>query len=126
MSLSRSPMCTHRSGACKRAVACRRFSNHRTLSFCSMGTRVGLTLPLRALVPLNFLRLQNFTAAKRERQALRRYCQAGMHQQATTGVMPQAPLVVSAGHTLVEHPDGTDVLAFETKLGGVVQNQHRF
>jgi hypothetical protein len=39
-------------------------SSQRTLSFCSIGTGVGLTLLLRALVPLNFWRVQNLTAAR--------------------------------------------------------------
>ena len=33
------------------------------LSFFSIGTRVGLTFFLSAAVPLNFFRVQNFTAA---------------------------------------------------------------
>src|SRR4051812_6442574 len=118
MSLSRSPICTQRSGCWKSAVDWRTFSNHRTLSFSSMGTRVGLILRLRALVPLNFLRVQNFMAAKREGQALGRHRQACMHQQTTTGVVPQASLIILAGDAFVEHPDGPDVLALETKLRG--------
>ncbi len=35
----------------------------RTLSFYSMGTRVGLIFFLRAFVPLNFFLVQNLTAA---------------------------------------------------------------
>ena len=64
MSLSRSPTWTHRAGSPSSAVDCLRFSSQRTLSFCSIGMRVGLTFPLRALVPLNFLRVQNLTAAR--------------------------------------------------------------
>jgi hypothetical protein len=37
---------------------------HRLLSFCSIGTRVGLILRLSAAVPLNFFRVQNLTVAK--------------------------------------------------------------
>ena len=42
----------------------RRFSSQRTLSLCSMGTRVGLILRLRAAVPSNVWRDQNFTAER--------------------------------------------------------------
>jgi hypothetical protein len=48
-----------------------------------------------------------------------------MHQQAATGVMPQTAVAILAGHASLEHADGPDVLALETKFGGVVQNQHR-
>ncbi len=63
MSLSRSPTCTQRSGAENSDADWRRFSSQGKLSFCSIGTRVGLTLRLRAFVPLNVCRDQNFTAA---------------------------------------------------------------
>lgn len=43
---------------------CRKLSSHRTLSFFSIGTRVGLIFLLRLAVPLNFLRVQNFTAER--------------------------------------------------------------
>jgi hypothetical protein len=43
-------------------VDCFRFCSHRTLSFFSMGTRVGLIFLLSAAVPLNLSRVQNFTA----------------------------------------------------------------
>ena len=39
-------------------------SSHRTLSLPSIGIRVGLTFRFRALVPLNFFLVQNFTAAR--------------------------------------------------------------
>jgi hypothetical protein len=39
-------------------------SSHRMLSLRSMGTLVGLTFRFKAAVPLNFLLVQNFTAAK--------------------------------------------------------------
>ena len=41
---------------------CRKLSSQRMLSFFSMGIRVGLIFLLSALVPLNLLRDQNFTA----------------------------------------------------------------
>src|SRR3989338_2774356 len=62
MSLSRSPIWTHRSGAPINSVERRRLSSQRMLSFCSIGTRVGLTLRASAFVPLNFSRDQNFAA----------------------------------------------------------------
>ena len=42
---------------------CFKFSNHRMLSFFSMGIRVGLIFFLSAAVPLNFFLVQNLTAA---------------------------------------------------------------
>src|SRR3954470_10590368 len=63
MSLSRSPIWTHRDGSPSRRVDCSRFSSQRTLSLASMGTRVGLTLRFKALVPLNLLRVQNLITA---------------------------------------------------------------
>ena len=51
----------------------RRFSSQRMLSFCSIGTRVGLILRLSAAVPLNCCRDQNFTADEPQRQTLRRH-----------------------------------------------------
>jgi hypothetical protein len=39
-----------------------RLSSHRTLSFCSIGTRVGLIFRLSAVVPLNLSRVQNLAA----------------------------------------------------------------
>src|SRR3954447_4132712 len=65
MSLSRSPIWTHRAGAPSKAMDWRRFSSQRMLSLASMGTRVGLTLRLSAAVPLNCRRDQNFTPAAR-------------------------------------------------------------
>src|SRR5208337_5044463 len=56
-------MCTQRCGSLSNADDCLRFSSHRTLSFSSIGTRVGLIFFLSALHPLNFFRVQNFTAA---------------------------------------------------------------
>jgi hypothetical protein len=44
-------------------VDCFKFSNHRMLSFFSMGIRVGLIFFLSAAVPFNFFRVQNLTAA---------------------------------------------------------------
>src|SRR3954453_9985889 len=64
MSLSRSPIWTHRAGAPSKAMDWRRFSSQRMLSLASMGTRVGLTLRLSAAVPLNCCRDQNFTAER--------------------------------------------------------------
>ena len=43
---------------------CLRFSNHRKLSFSSIGTRVGLILRLSAFVPLNLSLVQNLIAVK--------------------------------------------------------------
>src|SRR6267378_648826 len=63
MSLSRSPMWTHRPGSPRSSVDCWTFSSHRMLSFFSMGMRVGLIFFLSAAVPLNFFRVQNLTAA---------------------------------------------------------------
>ncbi|NUB05174.1 hypothetical protein FW320_03090 [Azospirillum sp. Vi22] len=51
-----------RPGSPNSSVVRRRFSSQRTLSFCSMGTRVGLIFLLRAAVPLNLVRVQNLTA----------------------------------------------------------------
>src|SRR5262245_42937443 len=53
----------HRDGSSSNLVDCLRFSNQRTLSLASMGTRVGFTFRFKALVPLNLLRVQNLTAA---------------------------------------------------------------
>ncbi len=64
MSLSRSPTWMKRPGCPRSSIDCRKFSSHRTLSVFSIGTRVGFTFFFSALVPLNFLRVQNFTAAK--------------------------------------------------------------
>ena len=50
-------------GARDISMDCFSFSNHRMLSFFSMGTRVGLIFFLSAAVPVNFLRIQNLTAA---------------------------------------------------------------
>jgi hypothetical protein len=47
-----------------RSIDCLRLSSHRTLSFFSIGTRVGLIFFLSCAAPLNFFRVQNFTAAK--------------------------------------------------------------
>ena len=60
-------------------VDCRRFSNHRMLSFCSIGTRVGLIFVLSAAVPLNFLRVQNLIAASPNGKPFGRDRQARMH-----------------------------------------------
>src|SRR4051812_10147412 len=57
MSFSRSPTWTSRAGSPSSAVAWRMFSSQRTLSFASIGTRVGLTRRLSAFVPLNVLAL---------------------------------------------------------------------
>src|SRR5260221_13561782 len=62
MQLSRSHIWMPRPGSPKSSVDCFRFSRHRMLSFFSMGTRVGLIFLLRAAVPLNLSRVQNFTA----------------------------------------------------------------
>ena len=43
-------MCTHRPGSPNHAVDCLKFSNHRKLSFSSIGTRVGLIVRFNALV----------------------------------------------------------------------------
>src|SRR5215471_11548001 len=64
MSLSRSPICTHRAGSPSFAVDCLRFCSQRMLSLCSIGTRVGLIFFFSAAVPLNFFRFQNLMAAK--------------------------------------------------------------
>ncbi|MCY1158283.1 MAG: hypothetical protein MOP51_1306 [Citricoccus sp.] len=64
MSLSRSPMWTQRAGSPNSSVVRRMLSSHRTLSFPSIGTRVGLIRLFRALVPLNVLRVQNLTAPR--------------------------------------------------------------
>ena len=42
---------------------CFMLSSQRMLSFFSIGTRVGLIFFFSAAVPLNFFRVQNFTAA---------------------------------------------------------------
>jgi hypothetical protein len=52
-----------RSGCPSRSIDCLRLSSQRTLSFFSMGTRAGLIFFLSCAVPLNFFRVQNFTAA---------------------------------------------------------------
>src|SRR5215831_19022993 len=52
-----------RDGSSSNFVDCLKFSNQRTLSLASMGTRVGFTFRFRALVPLNLLRVQNLIAA---------------------------------------------------------------
>jgi hypothetical protein len=62
MSLSRSATWTQRPGSPRSSTDCRRLSSQRTLSFRSIGTRVGLTLRLSAAVPLNFARVQTFAA----------------------------------------------------------------
>lgn len=64
MSLSRSPMWTQRSGAPISSVDRRRLSSQRTLSFRSIGTRVGLIFRFSAAVPLNLSRDQTFTAVR--------------------------------------------------------------
>ena len=56
-------MWTSRSGEPISAVAARRPESQRMLTFCSIGTRVGLTWRLSAFVPLKRLRVQNFAAA---------------------------------------------------------------
>jgi hypothetical protein len=63
MSASRSPTWTHRAASPSSRVGRVTFSNQRTLSFCSIGTVVGLIVRLAAFVPLNPLRDQNLTAA---------------------------------------------------------------
>jgi len=60
-------------------VDCFKFSNHRMLSFFSMGIRVGLIFFLSAAVPLNFFRVQNLTAANPRRHARDRNREARMH-----------------------------------------------
>jgi len=64
MSLSRSPIWTHRPGSPSSSVDCRTFSNHLTLSFLSMATRVGLIFFFSAAAPLNFSRVQNLAAVR--------------------------------------------------------------
>jgi hypothetical protein len=49
--LSRSPMWMQRWGSFNKAVDCLRFSNQRMLSFCPMGTRVGLIFFFKSLQP---------------------------------------------------------------------------
>jgi len=43
---------------------CRMFSGERQLSFCSIGTRVGLMCRWSSERPLNCFLVQNFTAAR--------------------------------------------------------------
>src|SRR6195952_3890570 len=61
MSLSRSPMCTQRSGCASTSLDCLRFSNHRKLSFSSMGRRADFFF-FSAVVPSCSTRLQNLIA----------------------------------------------------------------
>ena len=119
MSLSRSPMWTHRDGSPSSSVDCLRFSSQRTLSFCSIGMRVRLTLPLRALVPLNFLRVQNLTAARPSGSALGGEDEAGVHEHPAEG-HGGVP-----GLEQREPADRVGPIAPEAELGGVVQDQDR-
>src|SRR5215831_18237317 len=64
MSLSRSPICTHHPGSPSVAVDCLRFCSQRTLSLCSIGTRVELIFFFSAALPLNFFRFHNLMTAK--------------------------------------------------------------
>jgi hypothetical protein len=89
-----------RSGRFKRTVDCFKFSNHRMLSFCSIGTRVGLILFLSALVPLNFCRVQNLIAAN-QRETLCRDRQTRVHQNSAAGVVIGAAKVVLASRALI-------------------------
>jgi hypothetical protein len=57
-------MWTQRSGAPDNSVERRSLSSQRVLSFCAMGTRVGLIFRLIAGVPVNVSRDQNFAAVR--------------------------------------------------------------
>src|SRR4030088_3593441 len=96
MSLSRSPICTHRPGSSRSSVDCFRLSNHRMLSFFSMGTRVGLIFFLSAAVPFEFLAGPELDRRQSEWQALGRYHEARMHQDAANRVRSEAARLVSS------------------------------
>src|SRR3954463_661814 len=123
MSLSRSPIWTHRAGAPSKAMDWRRFSSQRMLSLASMGTRVGLTLRLSAAVPLNCCRDQNFTAERPNGRpsvvTAREEC-----MKATDRVHPEAAgFVLTAVHAAGD-ADRLGALALERELGGVLDHQN--
>ncbi len=125
MSLSRSPTCTQRSGAANSDVDWRRFSSQRKLSFCSIGTRVGLTLRLSAFVPLNFCRDQNFTAASPSgRPSLVTASEACMSRH-TQRVHANLTCFVTPSVDGAGDPDGVMALALERELGRILEDQYR-
>ena len=124
MSLSRSPMWTHRPGSASNAVDCWTFSSHRMLSFFSIGTRVGLIFFLSAAVPLNFFRVQIY-CRQPKRQTFARHRQARVHQDAADRVRSQATGLVPAAVDALGDPDRLCVLSLKAELGGVMEHKNR-
>src|SRR3954467_344915 len=136
MSLSRSPIWTHRAGAPSKAMDWRRFSSQRMLSLASMGTRVGLTLRLSAAVPLNCCRDQNFTAERpngrpsvvtAREECMRRPQTVCIRKRAALSWPRLTPQVAGFVLTAVR-PAGDagrlGALALERDLGGVLDQQN--
>ena len=102
---------------------CRRFSSQRMLSFFSIGTRVGFIFLLSAAVPLNFFRVQNFTAANPSGSPWVVTAKTGMHQHSADSMMAQATALVAAAIDALGHADGAHVRALKGELRGVLDQR---
>ncbi|MGY3219756.1 hypothetical protein ACVIM5_000363 [Bradyrhizobium sp. USDA 4512] len=85
------------------------------LSFCSIGTRVGLIFRFSAVVPLNFLRVQNLYCRQSERKPLGRYGETRMHQDAA----------LCASCRLARKADQVRLLALEAEVRRVMEDEDR-
>jgi hypothetical protein len=98
------------------------FSSQRSLSFCSMGTRVGLIFFLSAAVPLNFDRVQNLMAEMPRGTPLQRNGQARMHQKPTDRVHPETVGLVLTAVDPIRDPDLLGPLSLVGQFRRVLQN----
>src|SRR4051812_3006024 len=114
MSLSRSPIWTHRPGSPNSAVDWRMFSSHRMLSLCSIGTRVGLIF--QGCGALELLPGPEFHRCQPERQPLGRDRQAGVHQKPADGVHPEAAGFVLAAVDPASQADPLGALSLVREL----------
>src|SRR5882762_1888624 len=125
MSLSRSPMWMHRAGSPRSSVDCWTFSNHRMLSFFSMGTRVGLIFFLSAAVPLNFFRVQNLTAAKPSGSPSVVTAKLECIRMPQNRVRSQATCLVAAAVDALGFTNRLGLLPLIGILGRIVEHQDR-
>ncbi len=96
------------------------------LSFASIGTRVGSTRRLSALVPLNVGRPgPGLDRRQPQRQPVRRHGQAGVHQQAADGVHPELAIGFPPARGCRERADPPGSRTLVGELGRVLQHQDR-